>query len=373
MKLQSITLWEQTFSPENFSKPSFQRDITTRLQSILDQNNADSLVVSKWLEAIKKIWENLNLSVVEEFAIQCLKTKIQTEIIIDWETDEALLEKLNEIGSANMCYIISLCESTEDIHDMLTSMQSEKEAKESLQAAIEILKSIDYSSITKEELDYICELLREFEFNGELLSLIENNDQRKIRVLTNKSYHDDKNIVIQLDAGSQTPYFHLEQQTLAKLIEISTANPGITSTNLWNKKYYKGITFWWKKWLVAVSENSVYNLIPDSHSINGNIVMLVKDIYTWGHHIYLPEQNTIHNINAVWVWTYFVNENGYKIDEDDEDYEEKITSPQVKKIMRLLLDTEKWLHYDFDGEDFWKLKIATGRLIMWRDAEKTLH
>jgi hypothetical protein len=49
---------------------------------------------------------------------------------------------------------------------------------------------------------------------------------------------------------------------------------------------------------------------------------------------------------------YYVDKNQRKIDEDDEDFDEQITHPEVKKVMRLKIDAERGLYFDFDGEDF---------------------
>jgi len=175
--------------------------------------------------------------------------------------------------------------------------------------------------------------------------------------------------VIQIDGESDTPSYYLEWQIFLKMKEIP-----VDEENKWNKQYYKWITFWGKSWILVVSDDAVYNQALDvTHSINGNPVILLTDIYWGWYHVYLPEENKIMHLHAVVVWMYYVDKNQRKIDEDDEDFDEQITHPEVKKVMRLKIDAERGLYFDFDGEDFWKLKIQTDDFILWRDANKTLH
>jgi hypothetical protein len=130
--------------------------------------------------------------------------------------------------------VIDLCKSEEDIQNMLASIKVEHQKKKDFKDACDIFKEIDFKSAKKDDFELICSLLREFDFNGELISLLENNSHRNIRVLENKSYKKEQDIVLQLDSESSTPTFYLEGQVLVKLTEIPIDNPKTSG-----EKHYK--------------------------------------------------------------------------------------------------------------------------------------
>lgn len=369
MKLHTIILWEESFTPKEFSDTRFQEQLHTHLSSILSKNDADSSIVKKWIEILKKIAAEKTLSPIEEFTLQCFKIRAQTSIIIDGIVEQELEQALENIWPAEMSDIIFSCTSQEDIKEMLAIIQWEYRKMSDLGDARDIFSNIDVKNIDQSELEMICSLLREFDFDGVLIAILMQKQERNIKILTNKSYKAEQNIVIQLDGETITPTFYLEGQALIKMQEIHIENPVLD----W-EKYYKWVTFWGKKWILSVDWEYVYSQLLDTlHLINGTSVRLIKNILWPWHHIYLPETNTIMLVSAVIIWTFYEDEHWLKINEDDEDFDEKIDNPKTKKIMRLIIDNEKWYYYDFDWEDFWELKILAQTFIHWKKAKNKLH
>ena len=78
-------------------------------------------------------------------------------------------------------------------------------------------------------------------------------------------------------------------------------------------------------------------------------------------------------MHSVIISIFYKDKHWNQIDEDSEDYENKILEAWVEKIFRFVVDAEKWLYYDFDGKGFWELKIQTENMILWHPAKSNLH
>ena len=299
-------------------------------------------------------------------------TQVKTGVnfVLDQAEDFVSLQaKLSVLQAEDMVDILSNCSSSDDIETMLQIIYLEYQKKRDFEDAKSIFEEMSLIDISKEDLALICALLREFSFEGTLLATLENKPERSIKILRVNNYSKDRDIIIQLDWESSSPWFYLEGQIFLQMNEIS-----ISWEEASNVKYYKWITFWGKKWILTVSGYSTHTQVLDTtHSINAHSVVILKNSFEWWFHLYLPDKSLIMHLYAAIVWTYFQDKNGYKIDESDEEYEEKISDPWIKKIMRLILDVEKWYFYDFDGEDFWSLKIQTDNLILGHQAKKKLH
>lgn len=367
MKLKSIKIGEDVFQSEEILGTKFQNMFFQTYQSILDQKDADSFIVQSGLETLQKISRNQVLGIPEKIALHCLKIRTGIDFVLSDETQIPHQDKIAWVSAEDMVHLITLCKSEEDINYMIESIQTDIQKSEALEIVVDILKNLDYSSLDFKTWESICSLLREFDFNWTLISCIENNSHMQIKVLRNMSYPREQNIVLQYHITEETSTFHLEGQLAIKLKRVQVKNPKMKQ-----ESYFSGITFWKKAGLLILNQGSAFaKQLDEKISLNSKQVILLEDA-SW-HHIYIPEENTIILLSSVIVGVYYVDKNGYKLDEDDENFQENISQTGVKKIMRLILDAEKWFFYDFDGEDFWELKIQTENMILWHPAKSNLH
>jgi len=63
----------------------------------LAQNDADSEIIRRGIDALKKIGENSVLTPNEVFAIQCFKIRAQISLIVDEETQASFNDSLQDI------------------------------------------------------------------------------------------------------------------------------------------------------------------------------------------------------------------------------------------------------------------------------------
>ncbi|MCH8518236.1 hypothetical protein LAT59_00520 [Candidatus Gracilibacteria bacterium] len=368
MKLQQIHIGKNVFSPGDVNSDQFQDVFSQKFISAINNDTLGS-IIAKGYEILKK-GNTDPLGITEQVTLACFQIKTDIDFILDDSTNfSSLVEKLSPLQIEDIYDILTSCTSQNDLEETLRVLKVEYLRKSDFADAVTIFAELNLKEIKESDLEIICSLLREFEFDGVLLATLENRADRNIRILRRLGTSPSKDVIIELDGETQSPWFYLEGQILLQMKEIA-----VNGDDNSNKKYYKGITFGGKKGILVTSGDYIFAHVLDiTHSVNGNNVIIIDDFHKAGYHLYLPEENMIFHLNATNIDFYYCDINNHRIDENSDDFTEQISDPGVKKIMRVIIDAEKGYFYDFNGEEFGKLKIQTTNLLLGYNAQSTLH
>lgn len=368
MWLRQIVVWDEVINVTSQDSIDWLNNVISYLSTKRNSTWLDC-IIDKWIKILQQP-NPTSLWYTEQVTLACLETVLDISFIVsDIEPYEKLKWKFKNLDVPTIVDILLQCQSEDEVENLLWDIKQEQSKRENFQTALQMFLELDFDNLTTSELEFICTTIREFWFDWNLLSIIENNPQRKLRVLRVSNYPEERDIIIQVDYNTDSPYFYLEWQIYLKMKRIQ----GMTEdeNNVW---YYKWITFWNKNGIIITSGQAATTHILDiPHSINGNRVIILSDPIHSSYHLYLPDKNIILQVYAKIVGVYHLNKNQIKINEDAEDFEEQISMPWVTKVMRCIIDIEKWLYFDFNWENFSQLMTSTDGSIAGKNYKPSLH